>query len=117
VNLVQVGPDWFISTPWERNMKPYEASHPVGSTVRIARLPVLEDFLRSWKYHNPLSPEQLQFAGKSRKSRESVSTMGAIHSMCWRMFPASGTRDVFGARPTNPVVGNRRGFLNVQYLP
>jgi len=45
-------------------MKPYEESFPVGSRVRIADRPVLEDFLKTWKYHNPLESEQLAFAGK-----------------------------------------------------
>jgi hypothetical protein len=45
-------------------MKPYEESFPVGSQVRIADRPVLEGFLKTWKYHNPLEFEQLAFAGK-----------------------------------------------------
>jgi hypothetical protein len=45
-------------------MKPYEASFPSGSRVRIADRPVLEEFLKSWSFHNPLKPEQLAFAGR-----------------------------------------------------
>ena len=56
-------------------MRPYEASFPVGSRVRIADLQKLEDFVRNWKYHNPLTPAQVAFA-----SREAtVSDVGFYH--------------------------------------
>jgi len=45
----------------------YEASFPVGTTVRIAERPVLEHFLQTWKFHNPLKPEQLASAGQIKK--------------------------------------------------
>lgn len=41
---------------------PYNPEYPVGETVRIAPGEVLEDFLLTWKLHNPLSPEQLVYA-------------------------------------------------------
>jgi hypothetical protein len=42
---------------------PYKAIFPEGSKVRIAATAVLEEFQKTWKYHHPLQPEQLQFAG------------------------------------------------------
>jgi hypothetical protein len=44
--------------------RPYQAEHAKGSRVRIAARPVLEQFLRDWKYHNKLQPEQLNYAEK-----------------------------------------------------
>ena len=43
----------------------YQASFPTGSHVRIADREVLGEFRATWRYHNPLSPEQLEFAGQS----------------------------------------------------
>ena len=40
----------------------------VGTMVRIASRPVLEGLLRpTYKYHHPLSPDQLEYAGQSAK--------------------------------------------------
>ncbi len=43
---------------------PYKASHTVGSIVRIAGRRVLNDFVRTWRLHNPLTADQLAFAGR-----------------------------------------------------
>jgi hypothetical protein len=56
-------------------MRPYEALYPVGSLVRIADLPVLQDFLRTWEFHNRLQPEQLAYAGSAAK----VVAVGFYH--------------------------------------
>jgi hypothetical protein len=56
-------------------MKPYEESFLAGSQVRIADRSVLEEFLKTWKYHNPLELEQLTFAGKVAK----VEKVGFYH--------------------------------------
>lgn len=42
---------------------PYEESFPAGTWVRIAEREALDEFLRTWKLHNPLKTEQLAFAG------------------------------------------------------
>jgi hypothetical protein len=42
----------------------YKAKFVAGSEVRVAARDVLEEFLREWKYHHPLAPEQLEFAGR-----------------------------------------------------
>ena len=55
--------------------KPYVESFEVGSSVRIAELPVLQQFRESWRYHNPLREEQLAFAGKTAR----VSKVGFYH--------------------------------------
>ncbi len=44
---------------------PYEAIFSVGAPVEISDRVKLEDFRRTWKYHNPLIVEQLAYAGKS----------------------------------------------------
>jgi hypothetical protein len=42
---------------------PYNAEYPVGSVVKIVGRGALEDFMRTWKLHNKLQPEQLEYAG------------------------------------------------------
>ncbi len=44
-------------SPWD------PAVFPVGTTVRIADMAVLERFLNNWKYHHKLQSEQLAYAG------------------------------------------------------
>jgi hypothetical protein len=43
----------------------YNADFPKGTRVRIADRSALEKFRSTWKLHNPLRPEQLEFAGQS----------------------------------------------------
>ena len=43
---------------------PYNCEFPVGTTVRIANRESLERFLRDWKYHHKLVPEQLDYGGQ-----------------------------------------------------
>jgi hypothetical protein len=38
---------------------PYRESFPAGTSVRIADLPTLDEFRRTWKYHNKLEGQQL----------------------------------------------------------
>jgi hypothetical protein len=53
----------------------YKASHAVDSAVRIAKRLVLEDFAKAWRLHNPLSTEQLAFAGRE----STVKSVGYYH--------------------------------------
>ena len=39
---------------------PYNPEFPKGTKVRIANRIVLEEFARTWKYHNPLRNDQLK---------------------------------------------------------
>jgi hypothetical protein len=43
-------------------MAPYKEEFPVGSKIRIADRNFLEHFMETWKYHNKLQPEQLEYA-------------------------------------------------------
>jgi hypothetical protein len=45
-------------------MAPYQEQFPVGSEVRVADRAVLEHFRRTWRFHNPLTVEQLAFAAQ-----------------------------------------------------
>ena len=54
---------------------PYEARHAEGSTVRVAERQVLEAFAKAWKLHNPLTPDQLAFAGRET----TVMSVGYYH--------------------------------------
>jgi hypothetical protein len=55
-----------------RTRGPYREEFPVGSVVRVAGRAALESFLDGWKFHHPLDPSQLQFAGR-RAEVERVS--------------------------------------------
>lgn len=54
---------------------PYNLEFPVGSRVQIASKEVLEDFLKSWKYHNKLQPEQIGYSGQTAR----VKNAGVYH--------------------------------------
>ena len=54
---------------------PYTADFPQGSRVRIADRSTLEKFRSTWKLHNPLRSEQLEFAGQS----SIVKSVGYYH--------------------------------------
>jgi hypothetical protein len=54
---------------------PYVEEFPVGTSVRIVDRPALAAFSRSWRLHNPLQPEQLQYAGRTA----TVATVGFYH--------------------------------------
>jgi hypothetical protein len=41
----------------------YEATFPVGSKVRIISRPALDEFARTWRYHDKLQPDQMGYAG------------------------------------------------------
>ncbi len=53
----------------------YKEEFPVGSLVRITGREALAEFLRSWKLHNKLQPEQLEYAGKIGK----IKSVGFYH--------------------------------------
>ncbi len=42
---------------------PYREAFPTGTKVRVADRAYLEFFMREWKYHHKLRPEQLAYAG------------------------------------------------------
>jgi hypothetical protein len=48
----------------------YNAEYLAGSLVQIATRRELEEFRQSWKYHHPITEEQLEFAGKIAKVKE-----------------------------------------------
>lgn len=41
---------------------PYKEAFPQGTRVRVADLAFLQQFIREWKYHHKLRPEQLPYA-------------------------------------------------------
>lgn len=54
---------------------PYQEKFSVGTVVQVARLEVLEQFHRSWKYHHPLTEKQLLFASATA----TVADVGYYH--------------------------------------
>jgi hypothetical protein len=43
---------------------PYQQEFPAGTIVRVRDRSILEAFRAEWKWHHPLDPEQLDFAGQ-----------------------------------------------------
>ena len=54
---------------------PYESALVAGTLVRIADRATLAKFMVSWRFHNPLKPEQLEFADKPAR----VAQVGYYH--------------------------------------
>jgi len=54
---------------------PYHATFSAGASIRVESRAVLDAFKRDWRYHNPLTDEQLVFAGV----RSHVNTVGFYH--------------------------------------
>jgi hypothetical protein len=54
---------------------PYREEYPVGTRIRIASRPVLEEFKRAWKLHNKLQREQLEYAGRDG----TIKSVGFYH--------------------------------------
>jgi hypothetical protein len=54
---------------------PYKEEFPRGSTVQIADRAFLEEFLKTWKFHHELEPQQLVYANKIAK----VKSIGFYH--------------------------------------
>lgn len=46
---------------------PYKEAFPAGTKVRVADLPFLELFMKEWKYHHKLAPDQLAYANREAK--------------------------------------------------
>jgi hypothetical protein len=44
-------------------VKPYEARFKAGAQVRVRPREELERFKETWRYHHPLSSEQVTYAG------------------------------------------------------
>jgi len=46
-------------------MGAYKENFPTGSMIRIVNSEQLAEFARTWKFHHPLQPEQMKFAGRA----------------------------------------------------
>lgn len=53
----------------------YHETFPKGSKVKIKNRSFLENFLKSWKLHNKLNPEQLDYAEQVAE----VESVGFYH--------------------------------------
>jgi hypothetical protein len=56
-------------------VQPYVEAFPVGTEVVVVPLPDLEEFRLNWRWHNPLTETQLQFAGTVAR----VKSVGFYH--------------------------------------
>jgi hypothetical protein len=49
----------------------YKADYAVGSYVRVASRDILMEFMRpKWRFHNPLQPEQLEYAERVARVKD-----------------------------------------------
>lgn len=53
-----------------RTRGPYNAEYQTGTSVRIETRQALEAFVREWKWHHPLQPNQLSFADAVARVKE-----------------------------------------------
>jgi hypothetical protein len=44
-------------------MSGYRERFPTGSRVRVALIGALETFRRAWRFHHPLTDQQIEYAG------------------------------------------------------
>ena len=56
-------------------MPAYKELYPVGSEVRVLPREKLEDFRRTWQFHDPLQEGQLPYAGAVSR----VASVGFYH--------------------------------------
>jgi hypothetical protein len=56
-------------------MPPYRELYPVGTQVQVADRASLEEFARTWRYHNKLQPAQLEYAATGT----TVASVGYYH--------------------------------------
>jgi hypothetical protein len=47
----------------EHSLAHYQEKFPLGGRVRVEARPFLEEFQDEWKYHYPISADQLEAAG------------------------------------------------------
>jgi hypothetical protein len=68
---------------------PHKEEFPKDSTVQIADRGFLENFLKTWKLHHELEPQQLNYASKIAK----VKSVGFYHGgdeQCLRAVKRTG---------------------------
>lgn len=58
-----------------RTKGPYNAEFAVGESVRIVDLDTLRSFVRNWRYHHPVNPDQMAYANQVGK----VKSVGFYH--------------------------------------
>ena len=73
-------------------------SYPWGTLVRIAPREQLEEFLRTWRLHHPLEPDQLAHAGR----------IVAVTSVSWyeggeALYELAGVPGLWHGRLLEPV--------------
>lgn len=69
--------------------RPYEAAFREGDRVRIQERAFLERFRREWRWHDPLQPEQVEWAGRAT----AVRRIGWYHGgdVVYELLDAPGT--------------------------
>ena len=71
----------------------YNAEFPKGSMVRVASRAYLEDFLKTWKLHDKLQSEQLDYAEQIAE----VESVGFYHG-CDELYRLKGIPGIWHER-------------------
>jgi len=58
-----------------RTKSAYNAEFPVGTVVRVVNRPQLDEFMKTWRFHHPLTEDQLAYGGVQSR----VSDVGFYH--------------------------------------
>lgn len=86
----------------------YREKFPKGSKVKVADRAYLEEFLRTWKFHHKLDPDQLKFADKIAK----MKSVGFYHGGDV-LYELKGVPGIWHEQCLRPV--GRAGFFRRLY--
>ena len=90
-------------------MAPYTAKYAIGSIIRIAPRVELERFLDTWRFHNPLRPEQLRYADEVHRIIDVSFIMeGTLCTFSPNLMATCGTSRFWRRSWRNGVITWRR---------
>ncbi len=100
---------------------PYHEKFPTGTSVRIADLLILEEFHRTWKYHNKLEEQQLGYHDQIARVKQvgfyhggDVSLRAAGHSgNLARMLPSASVTNAIMLLGTQRGARTRAGHVDI----
>jgi hypothetical protein len=95
---------WLSEIPFlYATMTPYQEQFRKGTRVRIANRQVLENFQQTWKFHNPLADEQLQFADQPL----TIASVGFYHGrdVLYQLVEVPGVWHECCIEAVDPTVG------------
>jgi hypothetical protein len=83
----------------DKPVSPYKEQFPVGSRVRVKPSRFLHEFRKAWKYHHPISDEQLNPATVTDTVKGVAFYHGATFFTRCPRLPGYGTKCVWNRQP------------------